>query len=373
MSAVVKVGARSLWVIALICAAPALGHSLSITRGTAVVESDALTLELTVCAEDFLHGGNLRPDKDGYFSLESIRHSAYDYAAALLERMVVRDQRGEVLFGRLDGMVWKATPPAAIDHDRLRRMFARFKLVYTLSNPVHHLSFQQVLGNASRAVPAQIVFAIRTADRDLGTVRLTGGGNVEIVTFAQTPENPVAAVDGRDANRGAACGVKRFVLKEAYRTIRALVYTKNDGVRVELFIPTQILETWLPIPRARRDFLEIEEQKRFLPKCRRFIASRNRMHINGVQRDVRVTGAGFLEVGEVGLDERQPPRRVSTWTSRLHVSLAYESGDLPNHVELRWDLFNATVLTANLLLLNGDDCDERDLSTYEPRLTWRRD
>ncbi len=225
-------GPRSMWIIALIGAAPALGHTLSVTRGTAVVESDVLTLELTVSAEDFLHGYNLRPDKDGYFSLEGIGLSASEYVADLLERIVVRDRRGEVLPGRLDGMEWTATPPGAIDHDRLRQMFARFKLVYALSRPVHHLSFQQVLGNASRALPAQIVFPIRSADRELGTVRLTGGGNVEIITFAPTPENPVAAVEGQDASHGAVCGTKRFVLKDAYRTIRALVYTQDDAVRV---------------------------------------------------------------------------------------------------------------------------------------------
>ncbi len=97
------------------------------------------------------------------------------------------------------------------------------------------------------------------------------------------------------------------------------------------------------------------------------------MYMNGVQREARVTGAGFLDVGEVGLDERRPPRRLSAWTSRLHVSMAYDSGDLADHVDLLWDLFNATVLTANVLLVAGDDCNERDLSTYEPRLTWRRD
>jgi hypothetical protein len=251
-------------------------------------------------------------------------------------------------------------------------MFVRFKLVYPLSNPVHHLSFQQVLGSASRALPAQIVFPIRSADRELGMVRLTGGGNVEIVTFAPTSEISAAAVDARNADRGAVCGAKRFVLKDAYRTVRALVYVKDDGVQVELFIPTQVLETWLPIPRASRDFFEVEEQLGFLSACRRFMDSRNRMHMNGVEREVRVTGVGFLDVGEVGLDERHPPRRLSAWTSRLHVSMVYDSGDLPNHVDLFWDLFNATVLTADVLLMAGDDCVEHDLSTYAPHLTWRR-
>ena len=373
MSAVAKVAARSMWVIALIGAAPALGHTLSITRGTAVVESDALTLELTVSAEDLLHAYNLRPDKNGYFSKEGILLGAAEHGALLLERIVVRDRRGEALPGRLDGMELTPTPPGAIDYDHLRRTFARYKLVYALSSPVHHLSFQQVLGNASRGSPAQIVLAIRSTNRELRTVRLTSGGNVEIVTLTPTHGHPVSAAESNDANRGATCGARPFVLKNAYRTIRALVYTKDDGVRVELFIPTQILETWLPIPRAKRDFFEIEEQTRFLPESRRFMASRNRMYINGVQCEGRVTGAGFLDVGESERDERQPPRRLSAWTSRLHVTMAYDSSDLPDHVDLQWDLFNATVLTANILLLNGKDCVEHDLSTYEPRLTWQRD
>jgi hypothetical protein len=47
----------------------------------------------------------------------------------------------------------------------------------------------------------------------------------------------------------------------------------------------------------------------------------------------------------------------------VRVSLRFEGRD-----DLEWDLFNALVLTARVVVLHGATCEARRVSTYEKQL-----
>ena len=97
------------------------------------------------------------------------------------------------------------------------------------------------------------------------------------------------------------------------------------------------------------------------------------MSIDGHLVGGQFAGVEFLDVGEFAGDPERAPRRLSAWTARVRITMEYNSPTHPASIDLRWTLFNASVLTAHALIVVDGDCLERDLSTYDPHFKWTAD
>jgi hypothetical protein len=62
----------------------------------------------------------------------------------------------------------------------------------------------------------------------------------------------------------------------------AFVYIQNDEARVEILMPLPTLETWQPVPRINRAFLEIAEQTVARAGLEAFFTAHNELKIDGV-------------------------------------------------------------------------------------------
>ena len=346
-------------------------HTLSVTQGTATIEEDVLTLRFTVVGGDLLHDHLLGTQDDATFALRGVQTAAVAYGAALLERIVVRGERGETISGRIEVPALEtATGVTTITAEQLRRLHVGYTLSYSLVGKSGHIALQQTISEHPHAAPSQIVLAVRSDALPPQTIRLTGGGNIEIVPLTASPRN---AALGEDGARGDPCARCRFVLSDAHRTVRAVVHINANGARVELYLPAQIIETWIALPRAHRDYFEPNEQDRVLGEVRRFLTKRNRMHVNGQLQEPRIDRVAFLDVGDCEPGDEKQSGRASSWTSRIYASIRYPSTNVPREVDLHWDLFNSVVLAAQILVVADSDCRRHDISTYRPHLEWRRD
>ena len=107
----------------------------------------------------------------------------------------------------------------------------------------------------------------------------------------------------------------------------------------------------------------------------------NPMSIDGQRVEARLNGdvVEFLDVGEFGGDPGRTPQRLSAWTSRVRITMEYDSPGHPRSVDLQWTLFNASVLAAHfLIVVDGAGtpafrCFEHDLTTYDPHVRWAVD
>lgn len=362
------------WLVSFL-AIPAIGHPMTVTRGRAVVAGDALTLSLETPAEDLLHTQKLSPNAEGLYAVEAVRRAAETYGQALGQRIVIRDAHGEEIDGWLESCKLDHDVDRGLSLGDLRRSHVRYSFKFALGRANEYLSFQQVARGADVVLPSTIVLSVRSGDVKLRTVRLTRGGNVEVVRLASEKVGRAAQESGCRIAGRPAC--RRFAQSESQRTIRAIVHIHDAGVRLDVFMPVRILETWIPLPRSRRDFLEGDEQTRCHRQLARFIARHNPMSIDGHRVEARRTGdlidIEFLDVGEFGGDPGRTPRRLSVWTSRVRFTMQYDSPSHPRSVDLQWTLFNASVLASHALIVVEGDCFERDLSTYDPHLRWTAD
>jgi hypothetical protein len=124
-----------------------------------------------------------------------------------------------------------------------------------------------------------------------------------------------------------------------------------------------VLESWIPLPRADPDFLGVAEQHAARRSFADLVASR--VHLvaeDGPTRPSEVDVV-FLGLDDAALGPAPEARSLDAWTARVRVSLLF---DRPGR--LHWDLFNPRVTTARVVVLDGEGCAERRLSTYDPRL-----
>ncbi|RJP37890.1 MAG: hypothetical protein C4547_05300 [Phycisphaerales bacterium] len=388
--------------IAASAALPAWAHTISTLRGVGVIEDGRLTLTLSGAADDYLHDRRLLP-VDGGYALHDVEACAARRAEGLLERLIVRDGHGRRIEGRL-----KAARVAAaserVSGDELRRTLVEYVLEYDVSRAGRYLSFQQRPTDGAGALGTRIAIAVRSAGGG-GTneLTLTTGGNVEVVTWERRPpagnDDPPAVGPVADtppetpsswhpAGAHAPCDRRAFVLTDAFKTLRGVVAIEDEKVRVSVYVPAPMIETWMPLPRAERDFLDPAEQDAAAARFARFCAERIRLCIDG-SRPALVGGdndasdlilgdratngkvaARFLNVGDIEPEVTAAPARLSYWTSRILVRMEYALHPPADRVDVEWTLFNSVVVVAPVLLVAGGKCVELDVSTYQPSVRW---
>jgi hypothetical protein len=261
---------------------------------------------------------------------------------AALAQLEMHDDSGRALPGRIAAIV----PAATSGHVVVRSSYA-------LSGPPRWLSFRMAPGAWSPSRARRLSLAVR----DEGTagprvVTLTSGGNVETLRFG-TPE-PVPA-----------CGTAALDRPdEGTSGVIALWRPDADGARVDIVVPLGVLESWLPIARVDPDRLDASEQRAAGAPVLELVTSRVRLAAGNGE----TIGPSSGEVVFLGPDGEAaaaapPPGALDAWTARVRVSLRF---DRPG--TLAWDLWNARVTTARIIVLDADGCIERRLSTYDPKL-----
>ncbi len=341
------------------------GHTLSVVRGRIEVSDSRVILELTANAEDLLHERQLHSSRDVLIDVEDFKHAATDYGERLFDRLVIRGDDGRRLAGRMSSVSSGVIAHDSLEQAQLRDMSIKYSFEYTAPAEPAFLSLQQAVSGEPSSLPIHFLLSFLDRPGSERLFRLTDGGNVEILWLRRTHFD---ACHGAPSSR--PCDVDRFAGKDALQSVRALIAIDSHEVRLDVFIPIKIAETWLPIPRAHEDFIEIGEQQRVATAVERLIAGRVRAEINGGTRLPHKKRTAFLLPGET--TPAASARRVSAWTGRLRVSLVFESPVRPDQVIVHWGLFNSAVLTASARVIAQEGCSDYDLSTYQPRLAWRR-
>lgn len=347
----------------------AYAHSLSLIHGSVAVHDDRVTIELQSRADDLLHSTALSPHADGCVRSADLPAAARQHALDLLERIIVRDAGGERLAGSLTSIAMDAIDSDLVDERLLRALTISSTLEYRLERFSRFISLQQDVERRMPGLPSRIVL---TPHGSLGelvpSICLTSGGNVAVLRL--TEESKQRSADKPDSTVTA---VGDFLARAGrLSAVRAVVHVEVNAVTLDVQLPVPVLETWLPISRRQRDFIEIDEQRAARQAIESLISERISVRINKSQAEPHVHGVAFLEVEDDSATRSVAPRRVSAVTSRLWVSLRFDSPDPVADLTLDWDLFNSAILTASALLIDGGQVAEHDLSTYAPRLAWQR-
>lgn len=328
----------------LLIAAPASSvsaHSILLSRGTVVVHADRVAVEIEICAEDFIHLYNLRSNGDD-FAISDLTDAIERHRLDLPNRFILRDGEGVRLIGRVVDM--RGTPQESdrIGLGALRRTLVTYVLEYALGKPVTYLTFQQRFAEDHAELPAQLLLHVRNSANEHGRlIQLTNRGNVETLNVA-----PLACESSN--------AIKAVDFEDRFKSVHVLASRSNSRIEIDLYIPLVMMETFVPIRRAERDFITEEEIDAAI---RDLIDTFTRRPPAVIETDAAAAPielvmrrGAFLSPCEVTIDDAARKKgRIGTWSARVAVRFAADLDDRTD-ANLTWRLFNPVVLNTNLRL-----------------------
>jgi hypothetical protein len=357
--------------VCLLLAAPALSaHPISMMYASALVHRDRIDLKIQVMPEDFMLMYGLFADAQDRISKADIEQSAEKHKKFLLGSLVIRDADGNALSGRITRMIMPALPAQGLFSADLMSTSVTYCIEYPLAKPPTHLTFQET-GGQDMPVPEILTLTVtREGLPPEPDLTLTGDGHVETVAFDWSEKSrPVtgdyAEMKAReDQKRRQAMGIT------SYAATYTFVYIQNEEVRVEILMPLLTLETWLPIARTNKDFLSVAEQAAARDPIEKFFTSQNELKIDGVVVKPQLDQLDFYGVDFTDFAMRPAPRRLSAWTARIGVILSYSTKGAPQHVNLKWTLFNSEMLAARAVIFAYDQGSRFTFLQNNPVFIW---
>ncbi len=316
-------------------------HSVLLSRGTVVVHGDRVAVEIEICAEDFIHLYDLRSNGDG-FSVSDLRDAIERHRIDLPDRFILRDGAGTRLVGRVVDVRGAPSTADRLDLGAFRRVLITYVLEFAMDKPATYLTFQQRFADDHAELPAQLLLHVRNSENEHGRlIQLTNRGNVETLNVA-----PAACESSKAMNASE--------FEDRFKTVHVVASRSSGRVEIDLYIPLVMMETFLPIRRAERDFITQEEIEVAIRDLTGAFSRRPPAVIEAAAPpgpiDFVICKAVFLSPGEVTMDDAaQKQGRIGTWSARVAVRFAADLDDRAD-AKLTWRLFNAVILNTNLRL-----------------------
>ncbi len=345
-------------------------HTILLSRGTTVVHQDRILSRIVINGKDFVHYYPLRSVTDGY-AVSTLREAVLKHRQHLLNNFIVRNARGERLHGHCVDVEWNEPSDTKINYTQLGEIQVIYVLEHPTRTPPRFLTFQQFFGGDHAPMPVRLALSVTAADHSTARfIQLTNRGNVETLEFTW-PERvvdkpiPASVSEKKLEQSGQSCGPDRF------KTVCADLHIDGTVVRCDIYIPIVLLETWLPLQRANRDFIDTNEMIDASDRLRSFFSRHNRIRINDRRAEPSAVELSFLAPEAMTMNEPQM-ERLGVWSARLGVRLIYETKVPVNQVELIWDLFNNAVFNATVTTGHGKSRRETMVTPYSPSVSWSR-
>jgi len=362
--------ARTVLALLFLSAAPASAHNVLVSRGRAIVHPDHVEVSLDVAAEDLLHWYDLRPGTAGTIDRTALLRAVDEFAVCLGDVLVVRDAAGERL-------PVECRPPEAnwpLDDDisfpTLARLSAIYRWKFSFSHQPEVLIFQLRPEALPVEMPWHIVLSAQVPlESDPPALRLTSGGNAEILDLARTDYRAtiLSVPKPGQPSHCAPCnqsGARRF------REVCVELAIEDRTVNASIYVPLSLLNTWITLSTDDEGFLNVREQARAAAAARDLMQSALGVETNA---GAMAAGLGAVEITPIVPPAAgSEPRPVSLWAGQMRVGLAFTSSDRIEAAEMTWNLFNAAVLSAHAILRFDGRCLDHEFSTYDATLEWRR-
>jgi hypothetical protein len=361
---------RVIW-LCLLLAAPALSaHPICMMYASALVHRDRIDLKIQVMPEDFMLKYGLFADAQDRISRADIEQSAEKHKKFLLGSLVIRDADGNALSGRITSLVIPTLPAQGLVTADLMSTSVTYGIEYPLLKPPTHLTFQET-GGQDMPVPAILTLTVtREGLPPEPDLTLSGEGNVETVAIDWSEASRPATGDYAERKAREEQKSRQEMGITSYAATYTFIYIQNEEVRVEILMPLLTLETWLPIARTNKDFLEVTEQEAARTPIEKFFRSQNEMKIDGLGVKPELDRLDFFGVDFTDFALRPAPHRLSAWTARVGVILSYPTKGAPQHVELKWTLFNSEMLVARAIIFSYDKGSRFTFLRDNPLFTW---
>jgi len=355
----------------LLTSRPLAAHPISIINLDALVHRDRLEVRLSVMPEDFLMVYGLVADAQSRVAAADIARCAQTHKQFVLDGLIVRDEQGNRLQGKVVGLDMPSLPPEGLPVTELMATTIVYHLEYPLARAPAHLTFQQHFGGGAFMIPAIATLVItREGLPPEPPVQIPGDESAQTVSLDWNEKSGPASDDYAAAKAREEAKRRQNMGISSYSATYTFIYIENEEVRVEILMPLLTLELWQPLARAEPDFISVSEQLASRGPLEKFFTGQNELKIDGIVVKPRLERLDFYGVDFTDFATRAAPRRLSAWTARVGAILVYSTKGAPGHLDLTWTLFNNEMLAARAVIFAYDKEQRITFYPRDPVFRW---
>lgn len=379
------VRSRGPWILCLVSAMAlnlstahfAVAHQFSFAHGTVTIHVDRIDVVIEFDGEDLSHLPGAPTDDREEFAAW-LEQAAETHHERVLGRLILRDVDGRRLpvdRARSSHSITSRTslPKASWTDVRLVE-----RLVFPISAPPLLLTFQMSPDGELSGLRSQWVLAVHGPQEERERlVRLTSGGNAETIELSapDTTGTCLTAQQALPADVNASAEFESFVFsmlqQRKYTGITAVLRETTSGLTLDVYAPLPLVETFITTSRSNADFVEVDEQRVILSRWNELVASRVQFKIDDRLPLASLQHQAFLAPDAADASAAAAPRRLGAFTARTMLRYSLPVADPSASCELTWNLFNSSVLNADVIYASSFHSIVRELSTYSPILRIR--
>lgn len=323
-------------------ATPVAAHPISVTEANVFVSRTQAIVRIQFFAEDLMLFHGLEPDDQDVISADDLRRGLDDHRGFLLEKVTLRDARGEAMPGTVTDVQPFEIPIAGIPTTELMSHTATIQLVYSFPEPPEFITLQQDISDENFIFPSEMKLTLHQSGTDLTyTDSLKPGASVtlrfdwsgEVVTEDASDEEWNAWFEKQ---REATLGIT------SYSSVYSFIYIEPAEIRHEVLIPLATVATFLPLKHRDAAFVDVDEQEGVREEICRWLADVNPTTINGVAVLPEFTRIDFYGLDLKDFAQQAEQRRVSLANGRIGIILTYRpEADSVREAALCWNRFHA--------------------------------
>ncbi|MCB0586839.1 MAG: hypothetical protein KDD06_16145 [Phaeodactylibacter sp.] len=330
-------------------------HPISISWATLHAAQGKIGVQLNVLAEDlFLYHG-LEADSDGFFTARQLSEAAEKHKAFLRRYFFLESLQGQRLSADLPELQSSDIPERGIHKDSLMQhsLLYFFEIKTPLS--LDGVQIHQEFGGRLSPIPALVMV---TAYQEGGANSLTAEVSREkpcILRFSwNAPE-----LFARDK------GFAHFAAKEAPS---ATIYIDEAGLRQDVVLPFEKLETLLPLTRKEPSRFSDAETQEAQQKVITFFSERIKAVANG--QAVAPSSARVEFGGQPASSEGKTPSLLPD--TPVKISLIYSTAPSPSSVSITWGAFNWQARSWKAEIQAFGKKESHTFSRYRPEYVWMK-
>ena len=357
-------------VVACLAVSGTEAHPISLSWANVFVTRERITVRLEIFAEDLFLFHGMSPNEDNYLDSDDLAHAVEKHKQFLLKYFLILNINGEPLTGVAKGAERADLEPQGLHMADLMAYSIFYKLEYDLEKPPEFLTFMTRFGGENTALPS--VMEVNLKQEGAGTpqaAKIEAGQPYTVRLDWDNP--PLSPTAGRQEWERWATTTRRKTLGiTSYSSIYSFIYITDHEVRHEILIPLLTLETWFPIQRTRKEFLEVEEQETARRKIEEFFGQGNPVAVNGMQVKPVVERIDFHGLDLTDFARAAEPRRVSAVNARVGVIISYATESPPREVIMTWDRFNWEIWAIRSTVFPYDQVLKAEFLRDRPTFEW---
>lgn len=353
-------------------------HPISVTEASVFVTRTKAIVRIQMFAEDLILFQGLEPNDEDRVLPEDLKRGLNDHRAFLLEKVTLRDAKGNLIKGQVTDVKPFEIPDDGILSTDMMLHTATYELEFPFTEPPEFLTIQQDISDENFIIPSEMKLTIHQSGTALNYTESLLPGASTTIRFDWQQVITEDATDEEwetwfSKQREATLGIT------SYSSVYSFIYIEPNEIRHEVLIPLATLKTILPIKSRDSAFVDIDEQDPIRALIRDWLKDENPVTINGT----RVVPE-FSRIDFYGLDLRDfatqaAEQKVSLASGRIGIILRYQTpDDAVRDATVSWNTFYSTMNKIQSVVISYPDRMERfefsrHNTTESNTLTWTCD